>query len=128
MLISHTVATVGLLMIGALAVGAALWGGVDVRDALTNILACRPAALDTSAFWLVGAIGIAFFPLLSVTRSEWFHKLVLAAAVIAFVGLPITTFFALDWVRGDRGYVAVTGTWSLLNWNAVELQAPDCPQ
>ena len=126
--ISHTIASVGLLMIGALAVGAALWGGVDVRDAVTSILACRPAALDTSAFWLVGASGIAFFPLLSVTRSERFHKLVFAAAVVTVVGLPIATFYALDWILSDHGYVATTGTWSLLNWNLVELQAPDCQQ
>ena len=128
MQISHTAATVGLLVIGGLAVGAALWGGSDVRDALATMRGCRSVTLDTSAFWLIGAIGIAFFPLLSVSRSERFHKLVLVASVVAFVGLPIATFFGLDWVRSDRGYAVTAGNWSLLSWNVVELQAPDCPR
>ena len=127
MLMNRTTATVIAFLLGASGIGIALWGGVETLAALSAFTTCAtPVFLDTSAFWFLGAISWVCIPLFSLSRNERYHKALVVALVVAFVVPPIGTFLILDHAKDDRGYMVASGSWSLVNLDLVELEAPRC--
>ena len=127
MLMSRTSAKTIACLLGASGIGVALWGGVETLAALSAFTTCAtPVFLYTSAFWFLGGISWICIPLFSLSRNERYHNALVVALVAAFVVPPIGAFLVLDHAKDDRGYVVVSGSWSLFNLHLVELEAPTC--
>ena len=120
-------ATMGLLLLGAGGVALAGWSISEILGTLSAVAACTtPLDFYTHDFMLTGAVAIGLLPLLALSRNEGFHKVLLGALVVVFIGLPVAAFFVVDHALDDHGYVVASGSWSVMARDVAELEAVAC--
>ena len=120
-------ATVGLLLLGAGGVALAGWSVSEILGTLSAVAACTtPLNFYTHDFMLTGAVAIGLLPLFALSRDERFHKVLLGATVVVFIGLPVAAFFVVDHALDDHGYVVASGSWSVIARDIAELEAVSC--
>lgn len=101
---SRTSAIVIVLLFAAGGIAVFWWGLSDVLSWARAMADCAPeVAMDTSAFWFLGAVAVAVLPLLALIKDKY-HTTLFALMVGAALGLPAIGYFWISSQAQTAGY------------------------